>query len=70
MHPERSFLFPSECVTAVTPDGKIFVLGGQFASSYLKNNFRLKLKEQMDQEEDDIVYEPFEQYAHMAVTSA
>ena len=29
-HPERNFLFLSESITAVTPNGKIFVIGGQF----------------------------------------
>lgn len=29
-HPERNFLFLSEAITAVTPNGDIFVMGGQF----------------------------------------
>jgi hypothetical protein len=28
VHPERTFLFLSESITAVTPDGEIYVLGG------------------------------------------
>jgi hypothetical protein len=29
-HPERTFLFLSESITAITPEGKIFVIGGIF----------------------------------------
>jgi len=28
LHPERSYLFAYDSVTAVTPDGKIFIIGG------------------------------------------
>ena len=27
-HPERSFLFLNESITTITPDGKIYVMGG------------------------------------------
>ena len=33
-HPERNFLFLSESITAVTPNGKIYVIGGQFFQTY------------------------------------
>ena len=33
-HPERNFLFLSESITAVTPNGKIYVIGGQFFQKY------------------------------------
>lgn len=28
VHPERNFLFLNESITTVTPDGKIYVMGG------------------------------------------
>ena len=33
-HPERSYLFLNESVTAITQSGKIFVMGGQFDNQY------------------------------------
>ena len=41
-HPERKFLFVCESITAITPNGQIFVMGGQFQHQYQKLTYSLK----------------------------
>ena len=68
-HPERTFLFLSESITAVTPNGKIYVIGGQFLQSYQKYTYMLvpQLKLQKDNQFRE-TQSPFEEYAHLADT--
>ncbi len=40
---DRQHLFLSESITAVTPDGQIFVIGGKFKCTYSKSNIELVL---------------------------
>jgi hypothetical protein len=40
-HPERNFLFLSESITAVTPSGKIYVMGGMFMQTYQRYTYML-----------------------------
>ena len=40
---DRPHLFLSECTTAVTPDGQIFVMGGKYKCTYTRCNIELVL---------------------------
>ena len=40
---DRPNLFLSECTTAVTPDGQIFIMGGKYKCSYTRCNLELVL---------------------------
>jgi len=42
-HPERNFLFLNESITTVTPDGKIYVMGGQFYNKHSNLTYSLVL---------------------------
>lgn len=41
IHPERNFLFLNESITTVTPDGKIYVMGGQFYNKHSNLTYNL-----------------------------
>jgi len=66
-HPERTYLFLSESVTTITPNGKIYVMGGQFFNQYQKQNYMLVPRLQ-EQSQSIIMseFKPFEEYAHLA----
>mmetsp|Transcript_12449 Transcript_12449/g.20919 ORF Transcript_12449/g.20919 Transcript_12449/m.20919 type:complete len:467 (-) Transcript_12449:303-1703(-) len=66
MHRGRSYLFMSESVTAVAPNGKIFVLGGRCEYKYSKLVYLLQpeLKSQVNLYKAKS--QPFEEYYHLA----
>jgi hypothetical protein len=42
IHPDRPMLIPCESTTAVTPEGKIFILGGRHKHQYLNHAYEIE----------------------------
>ncbi|CDW79880.1 kelch motif family protein [Stylonychia lemnae] len=42
-HKERPHIFSSDCVTTVTPEGQIFVMGGKYKCSFARSTFEIIL---------------------------
>ena len=69
-HPERNFLFVCESITAMTPNGQIFVMGGLFQHQYQKLTYSLKPQlrsSKINSFQDN--YAPFEEYSHLCDAS-
>ena len=61
-------MFLSESTTAVTPNGKIYVMGGQFQHKYKANTYYIvpELKSHHAVQLNKEKSKPFEEYAHLA----
>jgi hypothetical protein len=61
-------LFLSESITATTPNGKIFVMGGQFQNQHKANTYYLvpQLKSHQVDQFNMQKSQPFEEYVHLA----